>query len=255
MIITDLYKTIITSDTTRVNILNQREVIVTVKLVDYNNNLITNKNVQVSSNGVYFTAYNNTSSNTYTTITSTRNYIFNTGASGILKIKVKALSDVMGYASVNANNSHLLIEMYRDTGWCDVSFQKGFRNYYRPSYMSPPESLDVPYPVRYRCYNNFVEIRGIFTNNGVKDYVIDGDATYMFASIPSTYAPSHNVIQLQQGSNGNRFYALVNTNGEISFGKYVKGTSYVNLKHNNSNEEGLDEVGDWLHCNLSYLLG
>ena len=255
MIISDLYKTIITSNDTRINILNNREIEIIIKLMDYNNVLVKNKNVLVTCKNGVFTSYNNTNTNTYTTITSTNSKTFNTGATGILKIKFKADNSTIGYSVISANNTNLLIENYRDTGWVDVTFKNGFRNYY----YYPLSNSDVNYfneykPVRFRCYNRVVEIRGIFTNIGTTDYTMDSSASTErpFASIPSAYAPSSDIMQLQQGSNGERFYVLVTTNGELKFAKNTD-TQYKTVPHSSYNDTLGYDVGNWLHCNVIYL--
>lgn len=117
-----------------------------------------------------------------------------------------------------------------DTGWQDVTFADGYSNYYESSYK-----------VQYRRVGKVVHIRGVFKN---LDAVTPSSTYVKFASMTdSSCFPSSREFQVQQGTDANKFYLIVDTTGELKFTRY--GTTSYDTEI---------AVGSWLHCYITYFV-
>lgn len=226
--ITDLYKVEVVPSKTRVNRLNSDSCTITITLRDYSDNLVkASKSVTVAASTGKI---NNSTSATVSTSTSTGavtvTYTPNMTSHGFDTVTVK-----IG----NVVHETLLFEIYEDTGWNNITYTSAYQNYH-PTYS----------PVRYRCYNGLVEIKGIFENKN--NNVTSNTTEVQFGSVPSAYAPQYTSYAICQGSNTQKVLINVATDGKLYWTRNAN-TDYVNLKNPVSSTSN---HGHWLNCYIVY---
>ena len=131
---------------------------------------------------------------------------------------------------IKSDTDAQISELKEDTGWQDVTFETGYSNYYASDNK-----------VQYRRIGKIVHIRGIFKNTSA---VTTNTSQVKFASISdSSCFPSQKEFQLQQGTDANKFYVMVDTNGDLKWSRY--GTTSTSTETN---------ANSWLHCYITYFV-
>lgn len=193
MIIKKMYNTLIETPLANINLgLNTDTTFtVTIKLIDFNGDPVIDTIATVE---VFDGVFSNNDT-TYTSITDTN---------GEFNVDVTASEEVF----LTCNDASLVINVYRDTGWQTPTFQSGWSNY------------DSTHPLKWRCVDKFVEIRGMVK----KSSATTPDTTAeKIASIPSAFLPTQGVNGIHMAgfnqSNPNKFLMEI-TSGGIHFQRY-----------------------------------
>lgn len=197
--------------------ITSEEITITVKLIDFKNNPVSNKRVVVNCKNGYF---NNNSSKKSISLT--------TNSSGIATTSYQ--TSVFGLDVITANDSVILINA-NDSGWQTADMDSPFEHYTNQQ-------------VQYRRYNNIVNIRGAATALGGIAFGEDaGEVDWIVFGLPPQLRPLNAIRRLQQGSSAYKFNSTVTAQGSVSVDRYNNCTG--NLRQDIPN-------GAWLNMDIMY---
>lgn len=232
MIITDLYKTELSSSKYNLSWLKSSEptddspvlktetVTITVKLTDFNNNPVKNKSVSVSCDKGFFTG-------------DVRSKTLTTNNSGIATVDYWTW--VFEVDVIRCNDQSIMINAM-DTGWIIPNVDNDNITQFNQGSLT----------FKYRRVGNFVETRGAFTNSSAITFNGTSDGTTLeVCRLPLSFAPLRSFKTVQQGSGAYKFYAQVNSSGIITLGRYNDSTT---MSHD-------IPASAWINMNMLYMVG